>query len=309
MTPKSSQQSIYYPCLQMSDITIFLTETQEGGGTYRAKNLREENFRKTLQSYGDQGKSFIARAEILSVCSGKLKSGGDGTLLIFRFTFIPLNRNQRFTSAQISVEFRDTLQRENHDPEVLTISPMDTHYFDTIKSEIKKEKVVGANVNTSGGAMNLEVGGGWKLTTVMSKEWSVRLGGAKIISRSSFMEPDDTAMWVLDEHNSKKQGVPDVFRTAVLLGRKSDDKFQLNINIETKVDTMSTAKNAIKRLFGKTNPEPVDPVNIDSQLFLMKDVDIPELAKVRTGEMALDDLDLSKYVGLYTMEKKYAESM
>ncbi|KAL6822090.1 hypothetical protein J3E69DRAFT_339916 [Trichoderma sp. SZMC 28015] len=284
----------------MSDFVVPLAEIEGSGGTYRSRDLQGRDFRHVLQIYGRHGQSFVARAEILLVCSGKLKDGGNGTLIMFRFTFSVFEKavQRRFTSAKISVEFSDLLSRMVNDPEVVTILPDRAQDFDLITVEREREVEAAGNAGISAGLGDVGAEVRWKESATTSQEYYARLRAVKFNNRYTFMGEDNCAIWKLDEHNSKKKGLPDRFQTAVILRRNGDGKFQMKINIETTVDKRTTTGELIKKMIGRTQPEPVDPINIDSQLFVLKEVEIPGLAKVRTGEMALDDLDLTNHVGL-----------
>lgn len=293
----------------MSEFYIPLTEIEEFGGIYRARNLQGEDFRQVLQIYGRHGQSFIARAEILLVCSGKLIDGGNGTLIIFRFTFITFadEPQRRFTSAKITVEFSDLEQQMVNDPEVITILPARPQDFDIVTLSSDSELEVNVNAGTNGGPLDVGVGGRWKVSETTSKDYYARLKAVKFNNRDSFMGLDNAAIWKLEEHTSKKKGVPNLLQTAVILRRNGDGKFRMKINIETTVDKWTAAKETIKKMIGKAQPEPVDPVHIDPALCMRRDINIPELAEAKSGEIILDALDLSKYVGLVLTDTRDAE--
>ncbi|KAK4059538.1 hypothetical protein Trihar35433_10814 [Trichoderma harzianum] len=117
----------------MYRLFIPLEEIEEGGGEYRAKNPKGKDSTDLIKTRGNDGPSPFAQGELLLVCSGKLKTGGNGTLLIFRFMFAGLENDdtsQRLTSATIRVEFRDEQSRMTYDPQVVSVWPAKQQTFD-----------------------------------------------------------------------------------------------------------------------------------------------------------------------------------
>ncbi|EHK20997.1 uncharacterized protein TRIVIDRAFT_223463 [Trichoderma virens Gv29-8] len=283
-----SESKLAESYLRMSDFSVPLTDIEEFGGTYRARNLNGEDFNQVLQDYGNNGQSFIFRAEILLVCNGRLKDGGDGTVVIFRFTFSTAENvsQRRFTSAKITVEFSDFLGRPANDPEVVTLFPERLHNLDIVTNSSVKGQQANAATGTSEPA-RLRFGAGLKLSQTDSDVYYARLMPVTWNTRPKKSGQDNAALWRLKEHTSKENGVPDFLQTAVILRRNGDGKFRMKIKIEATVDNRIDMKPTIEKMFGEIELGPVDPVNINPASFLGKEIDIPWLV----GGI-LDALDL-----------------
>ncbi|QYS99357.1 hypothetical protein H0G86_006494 [Trichoderma simmonsii] len=290
----------------MSHLSIPLIETKDEGGEYRARNAKGKDFRDVIQLCGNSGTSLISR-EILLVCSGKLGASGKGTLLLFRFMFTSLENDtsQRFTSAKITIEFSDERSRNAYDPEVVSIWPARQQRFDIVTETTDNRRGGNIALRTEGQPLQFEAGRQWMVSTTSMIRYCTKLSAVKFNTRSNFEGTWHSVIWQLNEHSSRKEGVPHLFQTAVIVRRIDDGKFKMKIKIETTTNTQAALKNMMKKLVGLTQSEPVDPVNIDSGLFMLKDIDIPELAEMRSkGEIELDKIHLEDYVGLMHKENK-----
>ncbi|KAM6486255.1 hypothetical protein HDV62DRAFT_353448 [Trichoderma sp. SZMC 28011] len=288
----------------MYRISIPLEEIEEGGGEYRSKNPKGKDFRDVIQTRGNDGPSLLAQAELLLVCSGKLRNGANGTLLIFRFMFTGLenDNSQRFTSAKIRVEFSDEQSRIAYDPEVVSIRPARQQRFDIVTEKTDNRRGGNIALRTEGLPVEFGVGRQWMISTPSVKEYYSKLSAARFNTRD-FVGSWNSVVWQLNEHSSKKQGVPQLLQTAAIVRRRGDGKFTMKIKIETTTNPQAGAINMMSKLLGMTQSEPVDPVNIDSKLFMLKEIDIPELAEMRSkGEIELDKIHLEDYVGLMHKE-------
>ncbi|KAF3074080.1 hypothetical protein CFAM422_003841 [Trichoderma lentiforme] len=290
----------------MYRLFIPLEEIEEGGGEYRAKNPKGKDSSDVIKTRGNDGPSPFAHGELLLVCSGKLKTGGNGTLLIFRFMFAGLENDssQRLTSATIRVEFSDEQSRMTYDPQVVSVWPARQQRFDIVteKTDIRREGNMA--LRTKGLPVEFGVGGQWMISTPSITEYHAKLSAARFNTRG-FLGSWNSAVWLLKEHHLKKQGVPHLLQTAVIVRRIGDGKFVMKIKIETTTNLQAGTINMMETLVGTGQSELVDPVDIDPKLFMVKEIDIPELADMRSkGEIMLDDLKLENYVGLMHKENK-----
>ena len=260
--------------LAMSDFAVILAEEGDTSSAMRSRNLEGEDFRQVLINQGSHGHDFITRAEIVAVASGFLtEKGPPATIVIFRFNFVNTEKEvkRRFVSAKIKVEFSDVRSRGNMDPEVFAISPDGEVHLD--KQTLSKDVDRGIHAGLAA-IKGVDIGFEWKVSETKEKEYWVKQMGIKFNSRTTFTGADNTAIWQLVEHASKKQGIPSFFQTAVLLQRRGDDKVVMKITIESEIDTQSAFKKAVKkRFFGGVVTEPVDPVNISSKMFKIGDLD------------------------------------
>ncbi|KAL6786468.1 hypothetical protein J3E68DRAFT_447146 [Trichoderma sp. SZMC 28012] len=270
------------------------------------KDPKGKDSSDAIQTCGNDGPSLFAQTELLLVCSGKLKTGGNGTLLIFRFMFTGLedDSSQRVTSAKIRVEFSDEHSRMTYDPVMVSVWPARSQRFDIVKEETNNQRGGNVAFRTKGLPVEFGVGGQWMISTPSITEYHAKLSAARFNTRD-FVGSWNSAVWLLKEHHLKKQGVPRLLQTAVIVRRIGDGKFKMKINFEATTSAQAAMMNTMKKLVSIPHSELVDPVNIDSKLFMIKEIDIPELAEMRSkGEIVLDDIRLEDYVGLMHKENK-----
>ncbi|KAL5085889.1 hypothetical protein Trisim1_009803 [Trichoderma cf. simile WF8] len=289
----------------MYRLFIPLEEIEESGGEYRAKNPKGKDSSDLIKTRGNDGPSPFAQGELLLVCGGKLKTGGNGTLLIFRFMFAGLENDssQRLTSATIRVEFSDEQSRMTYDPQVVSVWPAkQTFDIATEKTDVRREGNMA--LRTEGLPFQFEAGRQWMASATSMTSYCTKLSAMKFNTRS-FEGTWNSAIWWLNEDSLKKQGLPHLLQTAVIVRRIGDGKFRMKIKIETTTNLQAGTINMMETLVGTGWSELVDPVHIDPKLFMVKEIDIPELADMRSkGEIMLDDLKLENYVGLMHKENK-----
>lgn len=265
----------------MTDIAVFLLPEGNAGSSLRSKNFDNEDFRRVLLNHGNHGESLIARATIVEVATGSLTSEGDpATLLVIEFRFVSLNNSRRFTAARITLKFSDAKSRTNLDPEVYRIHPEDVTLLDKITISKDTEQSLSGSINGGIPVAGGSVGYTWKVTQLKDHEHSARLTGVKYNLRESLSGDDNAAIWSLEEHTSKKNGIPNFLRTAVILRRKADDPFRVELSVETDVNLRSK----LSTMFGSAKTEPIDPVNIDPDLAKVHSLDLQEDAAEAEGE-------------------------
>ncbi|KAL6832268.1 hypothetical protein V8C40DRAFT_273622 [Trichoderma camerunense] len=290
----------------MYRLFIPLEEIEEGGGEYRAKNPKGKDSSDLIKTRGNDGPSPFAQGELLLVCSGKLKTGGNGTLLIFRFMFTGLedDSSQRFTSATIRVEFSDEQSRMTYDPQVVSAWPAKQQRFDIVTENPDIRREGNMALRTEGLPFQFEAGRQWMVSATSIREYYAKLSAMKFNTRN-FTGTWNSVIWQLNEGSLKKQGLPHLLQTAVIVRRIGDGKFAMKMKIETTTSLQAGTISMMEKLVGTGWSELVDPVNIDPKLFMVKEIDIPELADMRSkGEIMLDDLKLENYVGLMHKENK-----
>ncbi|KAL7898686.1 hypothetical protein HDV63DRAFT_417185 [Trichoderma sp. SZMC 28014] len=251
------------------------------------------------KNQGDHGQGLIVRAEIINVASGTLTPQGEpATLVLLRFTFKSLNQssNRRFVFAAIKVEFGDFLSRSTLDPEVYKIVPDNSVRLDKVTRSKDVEWTVKGGLTPGIPFVTSEVGVSWKMLKSKDKEYWAKLTETKWNNRSTFSGLDNTAIWFLGENKEKRQGIPALLQTAVLLRRMGNEKIQLKINIESYVENISTIQTRAKKLFGGIETEPMDPVNIDARLQQLRGVDSEELREGSPLLGTMDKIDLIKYI-------------
>ncbi|KAJ4860081.1 hypothetical protein T069G_05069 [Trichoderma breve] len=271
------------------------------------KDPKGKDSSDAIQTRGNNGPSLFAQPELLLVCSGKLKTGGNGTLLIFCFMFTGLedDSSQRLTSAEIRVEFSDEQSRIAYDPQVVSVWPARQQRFDIVTENPDIRREGNMALRTEGLPFQFEAGRQWMVSATSMASYCTKLSATRFNTRLSMDGTWNSVIWKLNEHSLKKQGVPHLLQTAVIVRRRGDGRFVMKIKIETTTNLQAGTINMMEKLVGTGQSELVDPVNIDSKLFMIKEIDIPELADMRSkGEIMLDDLKLENYVGLMHKENK-----
>jgi len=275
----------------MTDIAVLLLPEGDAGSSLRSKNLDGETFRQVLLNHGNHGESLIARAKIVEVVSGTLTPGGDrATLLVFEFRFLSLDNSRRFISARVTLKFGDVGSKAALDPEVYQIAPEDVTLLDKIITSKDIEQSLNGGINggipMAGGNLGVQ----WKVTQRKDREHSARLTGVKYNLRESLSGDDNAAIWSLEEHSMKRKGIPNFLRTAVILRRKTDKPFRVDLSVETNVDFRSK----LGTVFGSARTEPIDPVNIDPALVKLHQLGLHEDEDENVDKADVDRADVNK---------------
>jgi len=105
------------------------------------------------------------------------------------------------------------------------------------RTETKQELTRGANATAGSdfGPANVSLGLNWKLVETETKIDQARLTGFKKVFERNRASPQ-TAWWSLHENPNDRNGIPNYTRAAILLKRKTYDRFCGTLAIKTKVD-------------------------------------------------------------------------
>ncbi|ETS78895.1 hypothetical protein PFICI_08748 [Pestalotiopsis fici W106-1] len=239
-----------------SDDIVLLEEGDPNSG-FRTQNLPGDKARSVLI---DEGKALILKATLVSVTHGSYTEDGDpATLLVFEFTFISVERARRFSSATITLTFDDASENLRNRPEVVAISPSGQFAINKTTSSRDLKQSVNAGLNGTVLGVGGEVGYTWETSKVEEKSHATTLIGLKRVVGG--WGKDNRVIFKLDEDEITKEGIPSFLRTAVLLKRRDDVPFRFTIEVDTGVDFGSK----IRRLFGRKNPDAIDPVELDDE--------------------------------------------
>ena len=189
-----------------------------------------------LISYGT---SLHVQADLVEVVHGYLRNKEDpATLIIIEFQFTSTHASRKFRHAEIIYQFQDFDPSDKNPPMVYKMAPI--HEFSMDRTEKTVELTRGANLTGGGGAgpANLSLGLTWNLLEKQTKTKQATLKGVKKVhNRVPPRPPHQTAWWALSENPTDDNGVPNFLRAAILLKRKSNDKFRSTLTIKAKVDT------------------------------------------------------------------------
>jgi Cornifin (SPRR) family len=274
------------------DMTIFLMPEGEGGGAFRAKNEDGKKFRTVLVTHGDYGEDLTVKANIVQVSHGTLSPEGQlASLLIFEFKFISQKESRRFKKATVTLTFEDAEKNASNDPEVRRIAPEDLFKMNKTSRSVDITNKTNFGITAGMTPVGGNVGHEWEIKQTKAIEHSARLTGSKRLIRESFSGPENTVIWSMEENRDrdKKDGIPSFLRTAVVLGRTSDEPFSFHIKIQTEVDISSR----LEKLFGVGKPEPVDPAEIDP-----KTLKVGVIPADPDAFANLDELDLWDYCSI-----------
>ncbi|KAK0648273.1 hypothetical protein B0T16DRAFT_407953 [Cercophora newfieldiana] len=275
-----------YCNMEPVDIVLFEEGDTRAESGYRTKNAPGDVARNVLI---DRGESLVLRASLASVTNGDFTPEKDAaSLLVFEFNFLSMNSGRRFKKAAITLTFDDASGDLRNRPEVWAIAPQGKIAIN--KTTTTKDVKQGFNAGVSAGFSGAsgELGYVWEASQVQEKVHATTLSGTKRLIGSDFGK-DNSALWTIEEDAVTKAGLPSFLRAAVLLRRRDDVPFQFTICVEYDTDL----KGVFKRLIGQEKPDPVDPVQLDSE------TDLDELGIATLGEGKVDrsnmkEMDIAK---------------
>ena len=187
----------------------------------------------TLISYGT---SLHVQADLVEVVHGYMRNKEDpATLIIIEFQFTSTDASRTFRHVEIIYQFQDFVPSDTNPPMVYTMAPI--HEFSMNPTQKTVELTRGANLTGGGGAgpANLSLGLTWNLVEKQTKTKQATLKGVKKVhNRVPPRPPNQTAWWALSENPNDDNGVPNFLRAAILLKRKSNDKFRSTLTIKAK---------------------------------------------------------------------------
>ncbi|RBQ80833.1 hypothetical protein FVER53590_25651 [Fusarium verticillioides] len=241
----------------MNPFNIFLLQEGEDTSELRTRNAEGQRARNMLI---DRGNSLILQAALTSVTHGDFTPDGDGaSLLIFEFSFIGKGE-RRFTSGQINISFEDAMQATRNCPMVTAMSPSGKFAINKTTSARDIHQGFNASLGGGPGPVTGELGFIWEqseiredrhATTVVGLKRSLDVGGGKT----------NTVSWIMEEDPRTKEGIPSFLRGGILLRRRADVPFRFTIKVKSEVDFGGK----LRRLFGREEPDPVDPVELDEE--------------------------------------------
>ncbi|KAJ4860798.1 hypothetical protein T069G_05786 [Trichoderma breve] len=199
-----------------------------GGGEEQSIRVIEKDISKD---------ALTVQCDLPQIIHGTMSDGRTpATLIVFQFVFMPRDNRQRFKKAGISICFSDG--------EVTNITPDGT--WATFQSETQQElsHSINPGLEATLGLGKATVGYTWQLTKNTTIEGhSTVLGCTQMLGQSSSMKKArrNTILWVLQENEQIKSGIPSFMQAAALLKREGTEtepmgkKFSAKITIRGKV--------------------------------------------------------------------------
>lgn len=181
--------------------------------------------------------AVLVRCSLVDCVHGKLSLGSPipCTLLVFDFQLDRIRASRVIHSAIITIITKRISK-------ILTIAPTQRLNVDSLELEVEINNSVGAEIGIEKGVkatINPEHKKSTRATRIKyatAKGWTTHYPRHRPNDRS----PHDCIKWSLQENPAKKdEGVPPNFRAAVLVERRDDDEFQLEMEIDTTADLLT----------------------------------------------------------------------
>ncbi|KAI6366355.1 hypothetical protein MCOR25_005170 [Pyricularia grisea] len=226
---------------------------EEGDGKYRTRN---DPITPAQRSNITERRGAIdIRCHGVDVIHGFMQKGEDrATLVVYEFSFDSRKHGRRVERAQI--EFLFSSLGRGKDPEVVKIA----HRGRAILCPTTQDEQISAHFD-----LNIPIGHSGYLgsgrdvrVSRTTTDATIVVGSVDLVKRP--YGPPNGASWTLMENASQRTGIPNFFRTAVLLRRFDDELFRSAFRIKAKVDF----KTSIKHLLGG-KPED-DPIIYDPSI-------------------------------------------
>ncbi|KAF4337477.1 peptidase [Fusarium beomiforme] len=220
------------------------------------------------------------RCSSVDIIHGLFDPEGDDlcTLLVLEFRFDPRKRARRIAHVDIELRFAGS-EPGVADPHVYDIAPKGNMRFaQTTQTETT---TTGGEVTLGAGAFGASVGTGLSYEREIAREMSyaASVTGSIDLREKNYGKPN-CASWTLMENPELKTGVPVSMRTAILLKRRDEGRFQCVVSIRAKADW----RTSLEWLVGTTRRD--DPVLLDPTLG-------PTSDRYEGMEMSLGKLDLN----------------
>lgn len=243
--------------------TISLEPTADAGSFFRYRNSPGELQRRHIVDRSTTSDHTL-QGDLSSVIHGRYKPGGDpATLITVVFRFMSSRYPRKFRHATITFDFSDPRSRQATDIEVRAISP--ENYQALNPSMVREDSKLSLAASAQIGGPTLPDSTGGKVAWASSSSRSVEkadqgslVGSMKTVGRTH--GPKNAVIWQITENRAQRDGIPPVFRAAILLKRDHFQIFQVLVKVKASVDILHSIKSAAQAVFGDTT---IDPVYFD----------------------------------------------
>jgi len=214
---------------------VNLDKTGQPGGFHTSNPLDDQYQRLTVT---ERRGPVDIRCKSRVVIHGYFDTQSDdvfATLLVYDFFFDATKRFRRIASANITFEFSSS-EPGAPAPEVDGIAPFGR--YSLLQTQQKEHTQREAGANAGGGYMGAKLGASYKWSNSVDSTTTddTRLVGATVCDKYG---REIGANWTLHENATTRKGVPSFLRTAILLKRKRDEKFQCTVRIDVEADWMT----------------------------------------------------------------------
>ncbi|KAJ4180390.1 hypothetical protein NW767_014395 [Fusarium falciforme] len=267
-------------CEEQVSFGISLAPKGEEGSGLHTQNDPSKPYQR--ENIIERKSAVDIRCSSVDIIHGLFTSEGNEqdvfcTLLVLQFRFDRRKRARRISHVDIELRFAGS-ESGVADPEVFAIAPSGhLRFAHTTQTETT---TTGGEVNLGAGGAGIEVGSALKFEREVTREmgYATSVTGS-IDLRGRNYGKANCASWTLMENPETKTGVPISMKTAILLKRKDEGRFQCVVTVKAKADW----RTSLEWLVGATRPD--DPVLFDPTLD-------PTSDRYRDMELKLGELDL-----------------
>jgi hypothetical protein len=184
----------------------------------------------------DYGTSLHVQADLVEVVHGTMFEGKDlATLIVVDFRFTSTDPSRRFRYAEIIYKFRDSDPSDTDPPRVHQIAPDGEFSMNRTEKTQALTRAANATAGSGFGPANVSLGLTWNLVETGTIIDQARLTGLKKVFERP-RPPPQTALWSLHENPNDRNGIPNFLRAAILLKRKTNERFCSTLTIKAKAD-------------------------------------------------------------------------
>ncbi|KAI1735035.1 hypothetical protein F4680DRAFT_453430 [Xylaria scruposa] len=194
---------------------------------------------------GDDTSKLLVKVDLYTVIHGK-NSNVPATLIVLIFRFIGAGLERCFRRVQISIRLQDEMKRSTRDPEVVGLWPQGDYTLNT--TENSREETTSTSVSPE----FADIKGGssaWVRECLNAQQTKDRtyLVGTKRIEGRNYGKRNSIRV-NLFENSTQKSGIVTELQTAILLNRRSDDRFLAYVMVDATADFTYAAKRAMGRI-------------------------------------------------------------
>jgi hypothetical protein len=261
---------------ELSIVSIEFFEDISQGAILRTRNVpADQKHRSIVTSRGDKSRTYKSIVLLTTVVHGFLDADATppipATLIVLDYRLNGLKKKKpNYASVYTELEFANTTPGlPVQEPFVRAFAPFDQAGFDqeTWKEEhiTTTYKITALEIDAGIGSGRVEGDLGQERERTEKKRY-FQLFQASCLSVKDGMKGCDTVWWNLRQSEGTKEGVPPLFRTAVLIER-SDEQSQFKARFIMALETgwWTSTKNKFDRWFGISKDDPLlfDPTEQD----------------------------------------------
>ncbi|KAN0074243.1 hypothetical protein V8E54_008180 [Elaphomyces granulatus] len=212
----------------------------------------------------EQREYLVVLVDTIQVNHGTLMEGGSpATLIVMKFQFLPTGNHRRFKVVKAMMKFSKGWSRldiapkgawsflKSKTPEEISheVSPLKLAYQWILKQtflESKTPEEVNHEVSPSIEGGGLKLACKWILKKTKVEENSAVITGV-IRALGWDRSKANTAVWMLEENDATKSGIPTLVQTAILLERKqTEETFKATLEVRVETDVCASMRGKVE---------------------------------------------------------------